>query len=78
MEVRERIASIVRRERKQLDISQKTLSIELGRDANYIWRIENCGRDLNLVEFLDLMRALNLNAGEAAREVRDGLSKLSL
>lgn len=52
---------ILRRERKRHSLSAKKLSLALGQHHSYISRIERSLRTIDVVEFVDIARALGVD-----------------
>lgn len=69
VETYRRLSELVRRVRMERGLSQLRLSIELGQGSKYIWRIEHGRRKPNFVEFLDIMKALGIDPGDATQEI---------
>lgn len=55
--------------RQKAGLTQQQLASQLGRPQSYVAKYEGGERRLDVVEFIELTRALDLEAGRAVREV---------
>ena len=61
--------------RKQADLTQRDLARKLGKPASWIAKIEGKERRLDIIEFVAIARALNLNEADLLRKLTHGLPK---
>lgn len=61
----------VKDRRLQLGLSQEKLGALVGRNRKWVQRVESCERRLDVVETLDLLRALKIRLSTAVRLVKD-------
>ena len=50
--------------RPKAGMTQRDLAEEMGRDQNFVWRIENGERRLDVVEFFWVCQALGADSGQ--------------
>ena len=55
--------------RQQAGMTQRDLAEKIGRDQNFIWRIENGERRLDVVEFFRVCKALGADALKIHKEL---------
>ncbi len=55
--------------REKAGLTQQQLASQLGRPQSYVAKYEGGERRLDVVEFIDIARALNIEVGRAVREV---------
>lgn len=58
------LAAFLKETRKTVGIGQERLSRQLGQSQNYIRKIETGERRIDVIEFYQVMRALNLDPAE--------------
>ncbi len=76
MAATQEIVSAVVAMRKAAGMSQRDLAAAVGREQNYIARIETGGRRVDLVEFVVLCRACNVDPIQASAELIRSFSTL--
>ena len=62
----------LRLRRQELGLSQQALAERLGLHKQFVSRVELGERRLDFVEFVDLVRALELDSGKVAAEIPNG------
>jgi transcriptional regulator with XRE-family HTH domain len=55
--------------RKKSGMTQLALSNKLGRPQSYVSKIENCERRVDVIEFLEIVRHLNVDACELIKDL---------
>lgn len=63
------LASVVRRQREKVQLSQAELSARIGRPQSLLAEIESARRKLDIFEFIDLARALDMTPDLLLREL---------
>lgn len=58
--------------RQELGLSQQALAERLGLHKQFVSRVELGERRLDFVEFVDLVRALELDPGKLVADIADG------
>lgn len=66
-----KLRSVLREARERQRLSQKQLADRLYKPQSFISKIESGERNLNVVEFLELCDAMNVDAVEIISEVRE-------
>lgn len=56
--------------RQVLGVTQEQLATKLRRPQSFVSKYENCERRLNVVEFLEICRALQINPQEILEKVK--------
>jgi transcriptional regulator with XRE-family HTH domain len=60
----DRIRLVIAETRERAGVSQRELSRRLGESAPYMWSIERGERTVDLVEFMDIAKALGVDVIE--------------
>lgn len=70
-------AKALRRARKEAGLTQTTVAKRLGRPQSYVSKYESCERRLDVIEFLEITRAINCDwetfLGDVFKRVETGL-----
>lgn len=61
------LLEMIREAREKAGLTQHALSKALGEDPMYVHKVENKDRRLDLLEFVEICRALRLDAPDALR-----------
>ena len=67
-----KLISRLRRRRRELGLSQDALARKLGVGSTWVAKVETCERRLDVLETIDLLRALDIELHEAVRLVQEG------
>lgn len=59
--------------REGAGMSQSELARKLDRGQPYVWKVENGGRGIDVLEFIDYMQAVNVSPVEAMARIMEGI-----
>ena len=62
---------LIRRERQARALRQRDIARKLGRDGSWLVRIESGQRRVDVIEYLEIARAIGFEAGELLHRVDD-------
>jgi transcriptional regulator with XRE-family HTH domain len=68
-----RLRRLLIRSRKHAGLNQAALALRLGKPQSYVSKVESGERRLDVVEFVDLVRAIG---GDPVRVLRSALAKV--
>ena len=71
------LGGVLARARERAGIKQSELATRLGVPASYLSKIENGTRRLDIVEFIRIAEALDVDAAELVRELQRALAVIS-
>lgn len=66
----EKLLSFLKRAREDRELSQSELGLRLGQDQTYVSKYEKGVRRLDLIETIDICKALDINTNEIFENLR--------
>ena len=67
-----RLIDVIVHARKAAGLSQRALATKLKRSGSFVWKMESQEHRVDVLEFIDIARAVNLDPLELLRRVVEG------
>lgn len=67
-----RLIDVIVQARKAAGLSQRALATKLKRSGSFVWKMESQEHRVDVLEFIDIARAVNLDPLELLRRVLEG------
>jgi len=64
-----RLVSVIKEAREAAGLSQRALAEKLKRSGSFVWKLESHEHRVDVLEFIDIAKAVGVEAGELLRRV---------